>query len=113
MNLEERKSNIYFDKTGKQILEGDLLQIYHFRTKSKIHYMYHVAVMEETKDFPVLALRTHYNEKPHYRLFQVCNNDLRIYADAKIIGERDFETKRLKLRKDVLPASKNTNSKEN
>jgi len=98
MDLEGRKSNIYFDKTGKQILEGDLLQIFHFRTKSKIFYMYHVAVMEEGKDFSVLALRAHYNIKPHYRLYQVCDNEQRVYYAAKIIGERDYQTKRLKIK---------------
>ncbi|MBP1165079.1 hypothetical protein JOE44_001963 [Chryseobacterium sp. PvR013] len=98
MNLEGRKSNIYFDKTGKQILEGDLLQVFHFRTKGKIYYMYHVAMIEETKDFPVMALRAHYSIKPHYRLFQVCDNEQRVYYNAKIIGERDYQTERLKIK---------------
>jgi hypothetical protein len=98
MNLEGRKSNIYFDKTGKQILKGDLLQVFHFRTKSKIYYMYHVAVIEEAKDFPVMALRAYYDIKPHYRLFQVCDNEQRVYYNAKIIGERDYQTKRLKIK---------------
>lgn len=97
MDLEGRKSNIYYDKTGKQILEGDLLQVFHFRTKSKIHYMYHVAVMEETKDFPVMSLRALYNIKPHYRLYVVCNNEQRVYHFGKIISERDFQTKRLRI----------------
>lgn len=97
MTLEERKDNTYFDKTGKQILVGDLLQVFHFRTRKKIHYMYHTVVMEETKDFPVLALRSHYADKPHYRLLSVCNNQ-RVYMSAKIIDEKDFETKRLKIK---------------
>ncbi|WP_027380816.1 hypothetical protein [Chryseobacterium daeguense] len=98
MDLEGRKNNIYFDKTGKQILVGDLLQVFHFKTRSKFHYMYHVAVMEEGKDFPVLALRNYDKEKPHYRLFQVCNNEQRIYHAAKIISEKDFQTIRLKIK---------------
>lgn len=98
MDLEGRKSNIYFDKTGKQILVGDLLQVYHFRTKKKIYYMYHIVVMEEGNEFDVMALRTHYNIKPHYRLYQACDNDKRIYYGAKIAQELDYETKRLKIK---------------
>ncbi|MCT4252091.1 hypothetical protein HZP37_13430 [Elizabethkingia anophelis] len=98
MDLEGRKSNVYFDNTGKQILEGDLLKVFHFRTKRKIYYMYHVAVIEEAKDFPVLALRSHYNIKPHYRLYQVCDNEQRVYKSAKIISERDYQTQRLRIK---------------
>jgi hypothetical protein len=98
MDLEGRKSNIYFDKTGKQILEGDLLQIFHFRTKKKIWYMYHTVVIEDTKDFPVMACRAHYASKPHYRLYTICDNEQRVYYAAKIIDERDFQTKRLKIK---------------
>ncbi|MDN5414002.1 MAG: hypothetical protein L0G14_09330 [Lactococcus lactis] len=98
MDLEGRKNNIYFDKTGKQILEGDLLQVYHFRTKSKIYYMYHVAVIEETKDFPVMGGKDYFSEKPHYRFYVVCDNEQRVYADAKILNERDWQTKRLKIK---------------
>ncbi|WP_312900214.1 hypothetical protein [Chryseobacterium taichungense] len=98
MDLEGRKNNVYFDKTGKQILEGDLLQVFHFRTGNKIYYMYHVAVMEETKDFPVMALQTYYSIKPHYRLYQVCDNEQRVYHAAKIVCEKDYQTKRQKIK---------------
>lgn len=96
--LDQRKSNIYFDKTGKQILEGDLLQIFHFRTRRKIYYMYHVAVIEQTKDFPVMAGRDYNAEKPHYRFYSVTRNEQRIYSEAKIIQEKDWQTKRLRLK---------------
>lgn len=76
MNLEGRKNNIYYDQTGKQILVGDLLKVYHFGKGNRTQYMYHVAVMEETKDFPVMALRCYTKDKPHYSVmlmrWQVC-----------------------------------------
>ena len=101
MTLEELKDNTYFDKKGRQIFEGDLLKVYHFRSGRKgrkIHYMYHVVVMEQTRDFPVMAGRDYYAEKPHYRLYVTCNNDKRTYRDAEIIATKDWETKRLRIK---------------
>jgi hypothetical protein len=98
MTIEERKDNIYFDKTGKQILVGDLLKVFHFKSRNKNYYMYHVVVMEETPPFPVMALKSHYADKPHYRMFTVANNNKRVYYNAKIIGEKDTETKRNKIK---------------
>jgi hypothetical protein len=98
MTLEERKHNTYFDQTGKQILVGDLLKVFHFRSRNRNYYMYHVVVMEETKDFPVMAVKGHYADKPHCKMFVVANNLQRVYRDAKIIGVKDWETKRLKIK---------------
>jgi hypothetical protein len=98
MNLEGRKNNIYFDKTGKQILVGDLLKVYHFGKGNRTQYMYHVAVMEETKDFPVMAFRCYTKEKPHYRAYVVCDNEQRVYHESKIINMHDWRTKRQRLR---------------
>jgi len=98
MTLEERKDNTYFDQTGKQIMVGDLLKVFHFRTRSKIHYMYHVVVMEETKAFPVMAIKGYCADKPHCRMFVVADNAQRIYLDAKIIETKDWETKRKKIK---------------
>lgn len=101
MTLEERKDNTYFDKKGRQIFEGDLLKVYHFRSGrkgKKVHYMYHVVVMEETRDFPVMAGRDYYAEKPHYRLYVTCNSDKRTYRDAEIIATKDWKTKRLRIK---------------
>lgn len=98
MTLEERKNNIYFDQSGKQILVGDLLKVFHFRSRNKNHYMYHVVVMEETGDFPVMACKAHYADKPHSRMFVLANNLQRVYKDAKIIGEKDWKTKREKIK---------------
>lgn len=98
MTLEERKDNTYFDQSGKQILVGDLLKVFHFRSRNRNYYMYHVVVMEETKDFPVMACKAHYADKPHYRMFVLANNYQRVYYDAKIIGERDWQTKRKKIK---------------
>ena len=98
MNLEERKDNTYYDQTGKQILVGDLMKVYHFTSGKRNHYMYHVAVMEATKDFPVMAVSAHYCEKPHCRMYVVADNEQRVYRAAKIIGTKNWETKRLRIK---------------
>ena len=102
MTLEERKNNTYFDQSGKQILVGDLLKVFHFRSRNRNYYMYHVVVMEGTtgseKDFPVMALKDYYAEKTHYRMYTGCNNNQRVYFEAKIIAMRDWETKRQKIK---------------
>lgn len=97
MNLEGRKNNTYFDKTGKQILVGDLLKVYHFGGGNKTQYMYHVAVMEETPDFPVMAVKAHYADKPHCRMYVLADNEQRVYMGAKIISGEDWRTKRLQI----------------
>lgn len=97
MDLEGRKNNVYFDQTGKQILVGDLLKIFHFGSGNRTQYMYHVAVMEETKDFPVMAARCYTNDKPHYRLYVLCDNEQRVYRTAKIIHMYDWRTKRQRI----------------
>lgn len=94
----ERKDNTYFDQTGKQILVGDLLKVFHFAVRRRNHYMYHVVVMEETADFPVMAVKDHYADKPHCRMYVVANNEQRVYMEAKIISVKDFETKRLRIK---------------
>jgi hypothetical protein len=98
MNLEGRKDNTYYDQTGKQILVGDLLKVYHFGKGNRTQYMYHVAVMEETQDFPVMALRCYTKDKPHYRLYVVCDNEQRVYRTAKIINMHDWESKRKRIK---------------
>ena len=98
MTVEERKDNTYFDQTGKQILVGDLLKVFHFRSRNRNYYMYHVVVMEDTEPFPVMALKAHFNDKPHCRMYVVANNEHRTYLDAKIISVKDFQTKRLKIK---------------
>jgi hypothetical protein len=99
MDLEGKKNNLYYDQTGRQILVGDLLKVFHFRTGKRNHYMYHVAVMEETEPFHVMAFKTHYNNKPHYRAYVVANAQ-RAILSAKIIAVRDWETKRQKIKLD-------------
>lgn len=96
--LDKLKDNTYYDQTGKQILVGDLLKVFHFRVGKRNHYMYHVAVMEETKDFPVMSVSAHYTEKPHCRMYVCADKESRIYKTAKIIGERDWETKRKRIK---------------
>lgn len=98
MDLEGRKNNTYFDQTGKQILAGDLLKIFHFVSRNRKYYMYHVAVIEETKDFPVMSIKGYNSEKPHCRMYVLADNEQRIFKDAKIISEIDFSTKRQKIK---------------
>ena len=95
--LEILKDNTYFDQTGMQILVGDLMKVYHFTSGKRNHYMYHVAVMEETKDFPVMAVSAHYCEKPHCRMYVCADKETRVYKTAKIIGKKDWETKRKRI----------------
>lgn len=96
--LKDRLDNTYFDKSGTQILEGDLLKIYHFGKGNRTQYMYHVAVMEDTGNYKVLAMRCYTKDKPHYRLYVVCNNEKRVYQEAKIINKYDWQTTRLKIK---------------
>lgn len=106
MNLEQRKNNLYFDQTGKQILVGDLLKLFHFRSRNRNYYMYIVIVMEgieaDEKNFPVMSIQSYYEAKPHCRLYVLCNNDQRVFHAGKIIAMRDWETKRkrIKINKD-------------
>lgn len=98
MTLEERKDNTYFDQTGKQILVGDLLKVYHFGSGRNAQYMYFVVVMEETKDFPVMANRNYYADKPHVRMYVTVNRATRVFEYAKIINEKDWEAKRKRIK---------------
>lgn len=100
MTIEERKDNTYYDQTGKQILVGDLLKVYHFGIGNRTQYMYHVVVMEgiegSAANFPVMSLKAHYADEPHCRMYVCAPN--RIYSEAKIIGTKDWETKRKRVK---------------
>ncbi len=98
MDLEGRKNNIYYDQTGKQILVGDLMKVYHFTSGKKIHYMYQVAMMEESNDFPVMAVSDYWANKPHYRLYVAADNEQRVYKSAKIISMFDSKTERKRIK---------------
>ena len=96
--MESGHDQVFYDQTGKQILVGDLLKVFHFRSRNRNYYMFLVTVMEETKDIPVMACKVHYADKPHCRMYVVANNPQRVYFDAKIIGVEDWETKRKKIK---------------
>lgn len=102
MTLEGRMNNVYFDCTGKQILVGDLLKVYHYGSGNQTRYMYHVAVMEETKDFPVMSVRDYDSVTPHCRMYVVADNEQRVIYRAKIIHEKDWQTKRQKIKINAL-----------
>ena len=95
--LEFRKNNLYYDKKGVQLIVGDLLKVFHFRSRNRNYYMYQVVVMEETLDFPVLAFRDYDAIKPHYRAYVVCNEQ-RIINICEIIYKKDWEEKRSKIK---------------
>lgn len=105
LSLEQRKDNTYYDKNGKQILVGDLLKVFHFiGSRRKKHYMYQVAVMEDSNHstdpsvFPVMSICSYLpNSKPHCRMY-VAVNENRVYETAEIVQELDFETKRKRLK---------------
>jgi hypothetical protein len=61
-------------------------------------YMFHVVVMEETPSFPVMAVKGHYSDGPHCRMYVLADNEQRIYREARIIGVKDWETKRQKIK---------------
>ena len=82
-------TNTYFDKTGKQILPGDLLKVFHFRSKNKNYYMYHIVVIDEEDGSPEMALKTYCSDKIHCRMVGVANNTERVYFDAKFIAEKE------------------------
>lgn len=94
--IEILKNNTYFDKTGTQILVGDLLKVYHYGSGNKTRYMYHVVEMEQTPDFSVMALAGYRGQKTHCRMYVVCDKKTRVYKTAKIIYKGDFETQRKK-----------------
>ena len=96
--LEILKDNTYYDQTGKQILLGDLLKVYQFTSAKRRYYMYHVAVMEETQDFPVMAVSAYWTTKPHCRMYVCADKENRVYKTAKIISESDSETKRKRIK---------------
>lgn len=100
-DINFRKDNTYYDRTGKQILVGDLLKVDHFTTGrlgKKMHYMYLVVVMEEGGEFPVMAVCDYTTTNPHCRMYVLCNNPERAYKTAKIINERDFQATRKKIK---------------
>lgn len=102
--LDILKDNTYYDQTGKQILVGDLLKVFHFKVRNRSHYMYHVVVMEETQDFPVMAVSGYRGEKPHCRMYVCADKQTRVYKEAKIIYEGNWETKRKRIKLiDKLP----------
>jgi len=101
--LDILKDNTYYDQTGKQILIGDLLKVFHFIGPGrKKNYMYFTVVMEgiegSEKDFPVMACQIHYSDKPHVRMYVCANKQTRVYETAKIIGEKDWESKRKRIK---------------
>lgn len=105
LSLEQRKDNTYYDKNGEQILEGDLLKVFHFiGARRKKHYMYQVVVMEDINfkndpvRFPVMSVSSYLpNSKPHCRMYVLANNN-RVHKTAEIVYKKDLSArKRIKV----------------
>ena len=83
----------YFDKAGNQIMENDLLQVYHFRERRrrKVHYMYHVVVLEEFKGKKYWSGREYFKEgnRGHYFLRAVADKETRKINHSLIIDSAD------------------------
>ena len=93
IDLRERKC--YYDETGMEIGEGDLLQVYHFRhyiRKQKI-YMYHVAILEESQGTFWWAGKEYnrHDGRGHYWLKAVANKETGIIRGTKVISTVKWE----------------------
>lgn len=97
---EDWKDNTYYDKKGRQILSGDLLKVFHFYIgKKKKAYMYLIPIIEDTTfGYPMMRLRAHYTTQTHCFMFYLCDNEKRVYKEAEIIGMKDWQTKRKKIK---------------
>ena len=84
---------IIYDKKGRQILEKDLLKVYHFGFKRK-HYMYHVATKDKDGYWKG---RCYTEDVPHYNLAAVTDENY-ILKSYEIINMHDWETKRQKIK---------------
>lgn len=83
-----------YDETGKQILPGDLLKVYHYtaRRNRKKHYLYKIALNYEgywgANDFDAE------DKSRHILQFDQRN----VCVGAKVVYEKDWETKRKKIK---------------
>jgi hypothetical protein len=93
--------NLFFDKKGKQILEGDLLKVFHFRTRSKIYYTYNVVVKVQNEKGEFFMIKDYSADKPHCLLWVAASNSERIFKKAEIIaGDWQAKRKRIKINKE-------------
>lgn len=87
---------IIFDKKGVQIIEHDLLKVFHFYIgRNKKSYMFHVAVKD---DRGYWQGRAYNSNNAHYNLAAVCNTNFQL-KEYEIINRYDWITKRIRMNK--------------
>ena|ERR1700743_713253 len=88
--LSPKDRACYYDETGMEIREGDLLQVYHFRhyRRRQKKYMYHIAILQEQPEGYWWSGKE-YNRsenKGHYWLKAVANKETGIIKGTRIIA---------------------------
>jgi hypothetical protein len=82
------KGEVFYDKNGVEIQEGDLLKVFHFvhYYRRKKMYMYHVAVLEEG----YFGGRSYNATEAHYNL-KVCADQHNILREHEIVCKPDYQ----------------------
>jgi len=89
--------NKVFDKTGTQILEGDLLKVHHYGQGTQKRYYYLVVVNEQINTTSFLSVRDYNSQYPHGRLY-VMSDHQRVVQHAKIVYRMDDRTRRERIK---------------
>lgn len=93
--LDPRERKCYYDETGMEIQEGDLLKVFHFISyrHRKKEFMYQIVVLEEYNGFHWWSAKDYYvpGEKGHYRLFAVASKETGIIRGTRIIASKEYE----------------------
>lgn len=86
--------NVFYDKNFLEIGDGDLLKVYHFRSRNKKYYMYHVACYNAENNVWEIKDYNQDGRKGHYRLhpsMSFIEEGTRRYLNAEIIYKKDWE----------------------
>jgi hypothetical protein len=93
----------YYDQAGNEIMEGDLLRVWHFRgARRKVYYMYQIAVLIERKGKTYWGGKDYHvpENKNHYWLRAVANEETRQLMSALVV---DCKDKMRELKRTVTP----------
>lgn len=86
------KEQPYFDEIGNEIMEGDLLRIFHFRgARRRVHYMYHIAVLSECSGKLYWSAKAYHvpGNKGHYWLKAIADIETRRLHGVVVLDSRD------------------------
>lgn len=93
----------YYDEKGVEIETGDLLKVYHYRSRHfrRKEYMYHIAILQESKGKLYWAAKDYNREGNvgHYWLMSVAHKASRIISGTEIIKKPKWESEE-KLKKE-------------